>query len=94
MNISSIDDIVEQGIRDVPVAMGHLAHRIGSCRSLAAPHLRRAFVIIALVTVSFLFRPQFIVALAVTFLVLGVVPFWIKRMIRERSAGTLLTPPS
>lgn len=87
MSISSIDDIVEQGIRNVISAMGHLARHIQSRGSVIASHLRSILGVIALVTVGFLFRPQLILAIAITSFVLGVVPLWIERRIREAKGG-------
>lgn len=83
MSISSIDDIVEQAIRHVILGMGNLARRIRLRCGAVASHLRRIAVVIALVIASFLFRPQFILALAVSSFVLGLVPLWIERAIRD-----------
>ena len=87
MRISSIDDVVEQWMRDVPSLARHVGERGRPLvRTLVAAR-RQIITIIAFITLGSLFRARFLLIVAIAPLILVALPFWIEHVIEDVRAA-------
>lgn len=84
MTVTSIDDVVEQGIHDVISGMSHLARCIHARAGTLAMHCRRIITIIAFIAFGFLFRVEFLLAIAIAPLAVGAISLCARRAITVR----------
>lgn len=82
MTVTSIDDVVEQGIHDVISGMSHLARCIHSRAGALAMHCRRIITVIAFIAFGFLFRVEFLLAIAIAPLAVGAISLCAGRAIK------------
>jgi len=93
MRISSIDDVVEQWMRDVPSLARHVGERGRPLvRTLVAAR-RQIIAIIAFITLGFLFSVRFLLIIVIAPMILVAVPFWIEHVIEQVRAAYIRHHP-
>lgn len=84
MTVTSLDDVVEQGIHNVILGMGHLARCIQSRVSVVAMHCRRTIAVVALIAFGFFFRLEFLLVIAIAPLAVRAISLCAKRAVKVR----------
>lgn len=93
MGTTSIDDVVEQWIRNVPSLARHVGQRGRPLvRTLLATR-RQIITIIAFITLGSLFSARFLLIIVIAPLILVALPFWIERAIEDVRAAYIRHHP-
>lgn len=88
MTVTSIDDVVEQGVRNVISGMGHLGRCVQSRAGALAVHCRRTGAVIALIAFGFLFRVELLLVIAIAPLAVWAIFLCAKRAIKIRQVNS------
>ena len=93
MRTSSIDDVVEQWMRNVPSLARHVGERGRPLvRTLVAAR-RQIITIVAFITLGSLFSARFLLIIVIAPLILVALPFWIERVIEDVRAACIRHHP-
>lgn len=87
MRTSSIDDVVEEWMRNVPSLARHVGERGRPLVCALVAARRQIITIIAFITLGSLFRARFLLIVAIAPLILVAIAFWIEHVIKDVRAA-------